>query len=439
MWKIQREFQSSRENVHDIPPIQVRSARSSLHMEDVTLNRITPRESSAREDIHRDSQIRTQDVNIEGISSIRPVISGIRQDAIDSGNFGLLHQQEGIHPPRTSTENRRDISDNSDDNGFHRERGHGYKRDRRPPERYSGQDRRPPIRRRPPDRGGPPDRRGPPDDGDSSDGNGGPPKHPNRRGPRGPPGPVRPVLIQQPQVVLDTTALENTFDGMGQSMLQLARVQDQTNRHLQQHIQQGQLNMQAHAGALHELADSTHQRNYDHIFASIPIYDGSNRDDFFPWLHRLEAACYHCGRDIKTEALGRSAGPVQNVIMALPHDKPWSAIREELKRCFSDQISLGHTASQLENMTQKLNEPLRLYIYRYSKLHKAVTQKDAGQDTDPSRWFRFLTSITNTSIADKVTRSRTLPITYSNVLRKLWNMKPVFSFQRVLIWLAGRQ
>ena len=216
-------------------------------------------------------------------------------------------------------------------------------------------------------------------------------------------------MIQQPQVVLDTTTLENTFDNMCQSMLQLARVQDQTNRHLQQHIQQGQLNMQAHAGALHELANSTHQRNYDHIFASIPVYDGSNRDEFFPWSDHLEVACYYCGWDIKTEALGRSAGPVQNVIMALPQNKPWSAIREELKCCFSDQISLGHTAAQLENMTQKPNEPLRLYIYRYSKLHKAVTQKDAAQDTDPSRWFRFLTSITNTSIADKVTQSKTLP------------------------------
>ena len=209
--------------------------------------------------------------------------------------------------------------------------------------------------------------------------------------------------------MLDTTALENTFDNMGQLMLQLAKVQDQTNRHLQQHIQQGQLNMQAHTGALHQLANSTHQRNYDHIFASIPIYDGSNREEFFPWLDHLEAACYYCGRDIKTEALGRSAGPVQNVIMALPHNKSWSAICEDLKHCFSDQISLGHAAAQLENMTQKPNEPLQLCIYHYSKLHKAVTQKDACQDTDPSRWFRFLTSIMNTSIADKVTRSKTLP------------------------------
>ena len=54
-------------------------------------------------------------------------------------------------------------------------------------------------------------------------------------------------------------ALENTFGTVGQSMLQLARAQDQTNRHLQQHLQQGQVNMQAHTGALQQLATSTYQ------------------------------------------------------------------------------------------------------------------------------------------------------------------------------------
>ena len=120
------------------------------------------------------------------------------------------------------------------------------------------------------------------------------------------------MIVQTPQV--DTTSLENTFDTMGQSKLQLARAHDQTNQQLQQHLQQGQLNVQVHTGALQQLATSTYQHNFDHIFASIPIYDGSDQEGFFPWLEKLEAACFYSGRNIKTEALGRSAGPIQNVL-----------------------------------------------------------------------------------------------------------------------------
>ena len=63
----------------------------------------------------------------------------------------------------------------------------------------------------------------------------------------------------------------------------------------------------------------------------------------------------------------------------------------------------------LRKYDSKPNEPLRLYIFRYSKIHKLVTKRDACYDTDPSRWFRFLTSIMNTTIADKITRSESLP------------------------------
>ena len=90
---------------------------------------------------------------------------------------------------------------------------------------------------RPPDNGGPPDDGGPSDNGGPPGGGGPPgngryPRYPGRQEPPGPPGlpgPVRPVIVQTPQVTLDTTALESTFDTMGQSMLQLARAQDQTN------------------------------------------------------------------------------------------------------------------------------------------------------------------------------------------------------------------
>ena len=54
---------------------------------------------------------------------------------------------------------------------------------------------------------------------------------------------MRPVIVQTPHITLDISALEGTFDTVGQSILQLARAQDQANRQLQQHIQQGQLNM----------------------------------------------------------------------------------------------------------------------------------------------------------------------------------------------------
>ena len=83
-------------------------------------------------------------------------------------------------------------------------------------------------------------------------------------------------------MTLDTITLENAFDTVGQSMMQLARAQDQTNRQLQQHIQQGQANMQAHTGALQQLATSTYQRNFNHIFASIPIYDEVIEKASFP-------------------------------------------------------------------------------------------------------------------------------------------------------------
>ena len=42
-------------------------------------------------------------------------------------------------------------------------------------------------------------------------------------------------------------------------------------------------------------------------------------------------------------------------------------------------------------------------------MHKSVMKRDTCYNTDPSRWFRFLTSITNTTIADKIKRCEFLP------------------------------
>ena len=106
---------------------------------------------------------------------------------------------------------------------------------------------------------------------------------------------MRPIIVQTPQVTLDTSALENTLILWGNLCCSWPGHKTKQIRQLQQHIQQGQLDMQAHTGALQQLATSTYQRNFDHIFASILIYDRSDREGFFPWLECLEAACFYSG------------------------------------------------------------------------------------------------------------------------------------------------
>ena len=136
------------EKIEIIPPTPMRSARLSLHAYDVVLTRIVLRGSSTNDDLSRSSsQRRSHDVNIEGISSICPVDS-IRQIEIEDRGHGPTYQHGGIHPPRTSTVNRRNSSDSSDSDRLPRGRGYSHERGRPPErERYASRDRRPPKRR----------------------------------------------------------------------------------------------------------------------------------------------------------------------------------------------------------------------------------------------------------------------------------------------------
>ena len=79
---------------------------------------------------------------------------------------------------------------------------------------------------------------------------------------------------------------------------------------------------------------------------------------------------------------------------------------------------LGTCSCSTGDMTQRPNESLRLYIFRYSKIHRSVTKRDACYNTDPSRWLRFLTSITNTTIMDKITQSEFLPQNLQQCFKK---------------------
>ena len=108
-------IEPNEENVDIIPPAPISRARLSLHTEDVVLVD-TPQAANVGNGVTESTQVRSH--TIAGLSSIRPVdshiTSGVRQMVIGDRGHG---------PPRTSTMNRRNSSDSSDDERSHRDRG----------------------------------------------------------------------------------------------------------------------------------------------------------------------------------------------------------------------------------------------------------------------------------------------------------------------------
>ena len=81
-------------------------------------------------------------------------------------------------------------------------------------------------------------------------------------------------------------------------MLHLFDAQQITYQHLHHQMQVNNTIQQTKVDTLRELTVSIYQRNFDHIFASIPIFDGSKKEDLFEWLERLETVCLQNGHNI---------------------------------------------------------------------------------------------------------------------------------------------
>ena len=203
--------------------------------------------------------------------------------------------------------------------------------------------------------------------------------------------------------------LEQSIAHMNESIAELLTTQTLASRTQQAHTQASLDLQQTQVDALRELAVATKQRQFDTAFAAIPVFDGSDRSKFFDWIEALEANCYASGTEIKDAALARSAGPVRDCLMAwiqLRDDElSWEDIRKELQRNFSEIITQNHAAKELANLRQTAQETLRIYTYKYTKLHFFATGKMAAEQEDPTRILHFLASMHNTNIMDKIARS----------------------------------
>ena len=203
---------------------------------------------------------------------------------------------------------------------------------------------------------------------------------------------------------LDTTGLENSFDQFGRTIFEVLNAQHRTNQKLEEQFCRANETQEYQAEAMQDMAQANFQMKYDHMFAGVPMYDGTDPDTFDDWLYQIESLCELNRRDVRVELMGRASAQVKRIIRSLPMDIDWEIAQRELKRCLTKEKSRAHSAFKFAKIKQKPNENLRIFILRYQDLHSAATGKMATEDTDPMHIIRFLGMMTNSEIARKITQ-----------------------------------
>ena len=182
---------------------------------------------------------------------------------------------------------------------------------------------------------------------------------------------------------LDTTGLETSFDHFGRTMTEFLNAQQRANRNLEEQFRRANGTQESQTEAMQDMAQVNYQMKFDHMFASFPIYEQTERDSFDDWLYQIELLCEIGQRDVRVELMGRASSHVKCIIRSLPLDTDWETARRELKRCLTEENSRAHSAFKLAQIKQKPNENLRTFILRYQDLHAAATGKSATEDTAP--------------------------------------------------------
>ena len=296
-------------------------------------------------------------------------------------------------------------------------------------------------------------------DGSDDDGDGRPPRRysgypphrPSSRGPRNPPS-LSPSDIprrtdnlvftggdhqrrvntqstprNQAQASDDST-LNRTMQDLGATMAQFLQSQTETNRALIQQAQGHSRYSDDHLAILRDMAHSNRQRSYDHVFAAIPAFDGSDPKMCLSWIRRLRDACLESGRDVLFEAKSKSLGVVRSVLNSIRVDARYSDIEGEMLRCFSDMRTPAEAAVKLQGMHQGPKQILREHVDEYDTCTSIAIGKDPSDINDLTRVLHFLTTINNQNLAHKIRKSDKIPVNLRKCFDKVLALENRFMF-----------
>ena len=130
-------------------------------------------------------------------------------------------------------------------------------------------------------------------------------------------------------------------------MSRLLEAQRYVNQTMAAHMNASTAAQETQSVALAQLVENTHQRQFNKMFNTIPIYDGEDPDKFEPWLEQLQNACRVGKCHIWEVAMCCASRPVLEVLQSMDPILGWSKIRDELWRCFSPNRTSAHAAALL--------------------------------------------------------------------------------------------
>ena len=114
------------------------------------------------------------------------------------------------------------------------------------------------------------------------------------------------------------------------------------------------------AKACGAIAATTEQPKYDALFAAVPIYDGTNKEDCTVLISRIASFTTSTGRDLRMELLNQSKGNVMMMLAGMNEEIDDEDIKEELKRCFSNTPTTIQAIGVPRGMKQRQGEQARL-------------------------------------------------------------------------------
>ena len=74
---------------------------------------------------------------------------------------------------------------------------------------------------------------------------------------------------------------------------------------------------------MQDMVQANFQVKFDHMFAGVPIYDGTDPDTFDDWLYQIESLCEMSHRDVRIELMEQASAQVKHIIRSIPLDIEW--------------------------------------------------------------------------------------------------------------------